>query len=565
MSRRKPCRAAVLALAVAGLQALACAAWAAGSDAVTPDGGRYYGPLVDGRLHGRGRIEWRNGARYEGEFADGLITGRGRLQFANGSVYEGEFRDGLMAGRGRLVVPERETYEGEFRQDMYWGRGELRYQNGNTYRGGFERYEFHGKGRFEYPNGDLFEGDFSKGEFTGNGRHARKDGSTYEGAFRNWQYHGPGRFTDSRGTVYEGSFVDGSLEGRGKVTGKGSVYEGELKSWQFHGRGVLRHGNGDVYEGSFQNGLYEGQGTLKYARPREDGRTEQSGVWRYGTLPDEKERRRILADTEAALYEQQRLLDKALASLKPSQPGRISLYLLAVAGDGTQEVFRREVEFVDKAFAERFGTAGRSVALVNSRNTLISAPMATVTSIRTALKAIGGRMNRDQDILFLFLTSHGSREHELSLTQRGMQLRGLPAAELGALLKESGIRWKVVVVSACYSGGFVDALNDGRTLVITAARRDRASFGCADENDFTYFGRAFFKEALPGSGSFSEAFLKAKVLVEQWERKDAAHAARPGDKAKSAEENRSLPQISSAAPIDAQLARWWAQLPSVSR
>ena len=43
-------------------------------------------------------------------------------------------------------------------------------------------------------------------------------------------------------------------------------------------------------------------------------------------------------------------------------------------------------------------------------------------------------------------------------------------------------------------------------MVITAARADRTSFGCADENDFTYFGRAFFNEALPASGSFFEAF-----------------------------------------------------------
>ena len=51
----------------------------------------------------------------------------------------------------------------------------------------------------------------------------------------------------------------------------------------------------------------------------------------------------------------------------------------------------------------------------------------------------------------------------------------------------------------------------------SSARADRASFGCADENDFTYFGRAFFKEALPQSSSFEEAFEKATVLIAQWE------------------------------------------------
>ena len=51
-----------------------------GPDAVTADGGRYYGPLVDGKFHGRGKIEWSNGARYEGDFAKGLYSGRGRMR-----------------------------------------------------------------------------------------------------------------------------------------------------------------------------------------------------------------------------------------------------------------------------------------------------------------------------------------------------------------------------------------------------------------------------------------------------------------------------------------------------
>jgi hypothetical protein len=390
---------------------LACPALAAAADAVTPDGGRYTGTLLDGMLHGRGRIEWPNGTRYQGEF----------------------------------------------RQGMYWGEGDLRIADDKR----------------------RYQGEFVRGEFV------------------------KGRYED----------------------GNGNVYEGELKNWRFHGRGVLRHADG----------------------------TQESGVWQYGALPGKcDERRKYLAETESALYAQQGLLDRALGALEPGRPGRTDLYLLAVAGDGSQEVFRREVDFVQKAFAGRFGTAGRTVALINSRNTLASAPMATVTSIGAALKAIGAKMNREEDILFLFLTSHGSRDHELTLDQVGMSLRGLRAQALGAMLKDSGIKWKVAVVSACYSGGFIDPLKDDTTMVITAARRDRASFGCADENDFTYFGRAFFKEALPGAGSFGQAFAKASALVDQWERNDKADA-------------HSLPQIHAPAPVEGHLARWWAELPSAAR
>jgi hypothetical protein len=361
--------------------------------------------------------------------------------------------------------------------------------------------------------------------------------------------------------VWEGTFVDGRLEGMGKSKGPQGTYEGEFKSWRFHGRGVLRLPNGDVYEGAFANGMYEGPGTLTYAKPRPDGRTHETGNWTYGYLPRPDERKKLQANVETALYAQRALLDNALAALKPRRPGRINMYLLTVAGDGSQEVFRREVQFVQDHFARHFDTGGRSVGLVNSRTTIATAPMATATSLREALKTIGSRMDRDQDILFLFLTSHGSKEHELSLGIGGMDLPGLPAAQLGQLLKASGIRWKVVVVSACYSGGFIEALQDDGTLVITAARRDRRSFGCADENDFTYFGRAFFKEALPKSASFQEAFARADVLVKEWELKDASGAADAGTRpAEGAEERHSLPQIRSAGAIDAHLKRWWAQV-----
>lgn len=359
------------------------------------------------------------------------------------------------------------------------------------------------------------------------------DGSRYWGALRFNQPHGHGYLSGPDGRSYEGDFADG----------------------KFHGRGSMKLPNGDEYVGGFQNGLYEGEGTLKHASPRADGKTLETGVWRQGRLNSVAERERLAAEreraalnVETALYRQRPLLDAALAGIEPSVQGKISLYLLAIGGDGSQEVFRREVEFVRAQFDREFGTRGHSMVLVNSRTTAGSAPMATVTSIRESIKTIAARMDRDHDILFLFLTSHGGKDHELKLNQNAMSLRGLRPRELAEILEQSRIRWKVVLVSACYSGGFVEPLKSDTTMVITAARADRTSFGCEDENDFTYFGRAFFKEALPASASFQDAFGRAQVLVGEWEKKD-----------KTPEGERSLPQMHTARPIAEQLARWWAQ------
>jgi hypothetical protein len=362
-------------------------------------------------------------------------------------------------------------------------------------------------------------------------------------------------YTDAKGNVYEGTFTEGALNGPGRMLGKdGSRYEGEFKNWIYEGQGIFRNANGDEYKGGFEDGLFEGDGTLTFAKPQKDGTTHKTGIWRYGTLPNKDAAQKTAANVETALYSQRSLLDAALAALAPRNASKdINLYVLAVGGDGSKEVFRREVDFVQQQFDRDYQTQQRSLVLVNSRNTVAQIPMATLTSIREGIQGIASRMDKEKDILFVYLTSHGSADHQLTLDQNGMDLRNLGAKELGAMLKESGIRWKVVVVSACYSGGFIEPLQDANTLVITASRADRRSFGCADENDFTYFGRAFFKESLPNSQSFTDAFQSAKALVQKWEDDDFKQVSKTEDN------NHSEPQMAATPAIEAQLQRWCAQ------
>jgi hypothetical protein len=81
------------------------------------------------------------------------------------------------------------------------------------------------------------------------------------------------------------------------------------------------------------------------------------------------------------------------------------------------------------------------------------------------------------------------------------------------MLQDAGIKWRVVVVSACYSGGYIEPLRDDNSLVITAAAPDRSSFGCEAGRDFTYFGQAYFRDALEKTHSFAQAFELAKEIV----------------------------------------------------
>jgi len=228
------------------------------------------------------------------------------------------------------------------------------------------------------------------------------------------------------------------------------------------------------------------------------------------------------AVAEDVLYGQPDLLDQALERLQPGTGDSAHLYFLGVAGDASQAVFRRELRSFDQLFLARFTQPQQNLLLINNRHTLHTDPIASVTAMQAAIDRFAEVMNLDRDILFIYLTSHGSRERGLALDFAPLRLNDLGPETLRKMLDEAGIRWRVVVVSACYSGIFVPVLADEHTLVITASASDRTSFGCADENDFTYFGRAYF-DALGSTDSFVDAFTAAKAEVAK--REGAEHEA----------------------------------------
>lgn len=230
---------------------------------------------------------------------------------------------------------------------------------------------------------------------------------------------------------------------------------------------------------------------------------------------------------EQVFYAQPELLQRAIDGLAPERAGRTDWYFLGVGGTAYQDVFRHEVETVRTLFDTRFSTSGRSLVLINNDDTALVQPIATRTSIARAVDAIAARMNRDQDVLFLFLTSHGSEDHEIELSYWPLDMTGISPEWLRRTLDESGIRRRVIVLSACYSGGFISALQSPDTLVITASDASHASFGCTDDADLTYFGRAFFDEALRRQYSLRAAFDVSSLLIREREKANGFEASHP--------------------------------------
>lgn len=230
---------------------------------------------------------------------------------------------------------------------------------------------------------------------------------------------------------------------------------------------------------------------------------------------------------EEVFHRQQTLLDEHLAALEAERPGEVDLYFLGVAPYAPQDVFAREMREVRKLFDERFGTRGRSLVLANSPAMLGDTPIASATQLRYALAELGRIMNPDEDVLFLFLSSHGDAAHQLAFELAPLELDALTPTALARMLHDAGVKWRVVVVSACYSGGFVEPLKDQNSLIITAADAESSSFGCANGNDFTYFGRAYFDEALRQSRSFLGAFEAARRAVSERETAERLQPSSP--------------------------------------
>lgn len=220
--------------------------------------------------------------------------------------------------------------------------------------------------------------------------------------------------------------------------------------------------------------------------------------------------------SEKALYAQSDLLNQSLQALQPSSYTNSQWYFMGVAGAAYQDVFKSEIERIKEQFDTRFGTYGRSIALINNDATTETLPMATQISIQRSLNRIGSLMNRENDVLFLYMTSHGSvNQFELSIEPIAMD--AIDPKWLRQTLDGAGIRWRVIVVSSCYSGSFIPALQSPDTLIITASAADRQSFGCNNEMDYTYFGRAFFDEAMRENKNLKSAFEQAQKTVSKWE------------------------------------------------
>jgi hypothetical protein len=237
-------------------------------------------------------------------------------------------------------------------------------------------------------------------------------------------------------------------------------------------------------------------------------------LWAAPDEADEPEAAMAPQVAEELMFDQRERLDAALENVAAGDDARpYSVFFVGFAGVGSQRVFAEEIQLAARVVGRRFDSGSRQLLLVNDHRDLDSYPLASVSGLRYALAGIAGKMDPRRDILFLSLSSHGSDEPLLAVSNGNLPLGQLSGEQLAAALRDAGIRWRIIVISACHAGAFIEPLKDADTIVLTAAAADRTSFGCSDDRDLTYFGEAFYRDALPRASSLEQAFALTRTAI----------------------------------------------------
>jgi hypothetical protein len=200
--------------------------------------------------------------------------------------------------------------------------------------------------------------------------------------------------------------------------------------------------------------------------------------------------------------------------------------------------------------SRRFDSAGRTLVLAGSDGRGSGAlPRGSLHALSLALARIAELIDPDEDVLILYSTGHGA-PYGLTYHDGDEGYGVLTPARLAALLAELGFRNRLLILSACYSGQFVPVLYGDTTALFTAASAGRTSFGCAADNDWTFFGDAMINRALRKPQPLAAASTEALKLVGQWE---AGRKLEP-----------SYPQVSIGSRVDSWLKPLEARMPKTA-
>ncbi len=218
--------------------------------------------------------------------------------------------------------------------------------------------------------------------------------------------------------------------------------------------------------------------------------------------------------------------DVALGELRPQRPGIVDAFVIVAALD-SDPVFGREAREAGRVLASRFDAKGRTVVLADNEGEDRADAAGTPGQLAAALARAAALMDRDEDVLVLYTTSHGTPHAGLNFRHAVHGASVITPPELAGMLDLHGFHNRLIILQACFSGQFIPALAAPRTVIVTAASAMHSSFGCSPGNDWTFFGHALINQAMRHADTFTRQFRRAVVTIIGWEKKLGIEPSNP--------------------------------------
>lgn len=212
-----------------------------------------------------------------------------------------------------------------------------------------------------------------------------------------------------------------------------------------------------------------------------------------------------------------------LSDTRSEAAGSGSWQVVLAAGDDAQPVF----DNATRELSRRLAAAGVPASAIHrlSASTGEIEAGAEPASSDNLWRRIAYLPAQPGDRCLIFLTSHGERGVGLWLARSNRALR--PDELASALSRGCASVPTIVIISACYSGGFASGkMAKPNRVILTAARGDRPSFGCQAHRTYNFFDECLLG-VLPQASTWRSVYDRTTRCVRRMERTLGAQASEP--------------------------------------
>lgn len=217
----------------------------------------------------------------------------------------------------------------------------------------------------------------------------------------------------------------------------------------------------------------------------------------------------------------------------PEPPGRI--IFAGFAMHSQSKAFRNDVLLAEK-WVKDIDPNALMLKLANpAHDQPIDWPQATAENFALVMSKTA-EVARPRDRVLLFISTH-SNPGLLNISVGGKNLQPLTPKALSDALAPLHKVPTLVVLSACYSGAFIEPLKAPDRVVITATDTRRTSFQCKYNGNHTPFAEALFGQTDADSRSMTDWLAEAQKSIATQEKRRKLPASQPslfvGDDAKA--------------------------------